>query len=270
MESSTHDAIIVADSENRIVDVNPAFTHITQYSREEAIGKDPGFTKSGRHTAEFYKTMWNSIETTGRWQGDIWDRRKDGSTFPKWLTIDTLNDEDGRVSHRIGVFSDISELKAVQDELSYLAYYDALTKLPNRVLFKDRLSLKCKEAQRSGKKIAIFFIDLDHFKKVNDSLGHRYGDQVLEAAAQRITQCVRNQDTVARFGGDEFTVVLDDVRDAAAVAEVAKKIIKAIGQPIKLAKHEVIIGASIGVAIAPKDGRDYDTLTRHADGAIRI
>ncbi|MBF0368496.1 MAG: EAL domain-containing protein [Magnetococcales bacterium] len=265
---NTSEGILITDAQSHILDVNQAFTEITGYARSEAIGNTPRLTKSDRHDAEFYQEMWGTLLASGRWSGEIWDRRKDGSLYPKKLSINAVHDNDGLTSHYVGVFSDISQLKQTEERLERLAYYDALTGLPNRVLFKDRLNQECLQARRTGHRVAVMFLDLDRFKYVNDTLGHAFGDRLLVDVGNRLMGCVRESDTVARLGGDEFTIILGDCGSEERVGKVSEKILEAIQKQFVLDGKELFIGVSIGIGIYPDNGEDFDTLTKNADAAM--
>ncbi|ABK44337.1 response regulator receiver modulated diguanylate cyclase/phosphodiesterase with PAS/PAC sensor(s) [Magnetococcus marinus MC-1] len=265
---NTSEAIILTDPQGMILDINPAFTEITGFSREEALGHNPRSFKSDRHDATFYTNMWRKIAEEGFWQGEIWDRRKNGEIYPKRLTINAVRNQAGEVENYIGIFSDISESKATELKLERLAYYDALTQLPNRMLFHDRLEHEFYNAQRHRKQVAVFFIDLDRFKQVNDTLGHSAGDELLQHVAQRLEGCVRAADTVARMGGDEFTVILADISDNESVARVARKVLEELQKSISIKGHDIFVGASIGIALYPDNGNDVETLTKNADMAM--
>ncbi|MBF0135527.1 MAG: EAL domain-containing protein [Magnetococcus sp. DMHC-1] len=262
------EGIVITDSYANIIDVNPAFTEITGYDREEVIGADPSIGKSGRHDGEFYAEMWKQLRTVGSWKGEIWDRRKDGTVYPKWVSINAVRDSWGRTLNFVGIFSDITRIKATEQRLEQLAYYDPLTSLPNRMLFRDRLVHEVELCKRNANKLAVFFIDLDRFKHVNDTLGHAAGDQLLVEISRRISNCVRKSDTVARLGGDEFTVILSNIGKENQAASIATNIIHALQEPVKLGVNEAYVGASIGIAIFPNDGTDFDTLTKNADLAM--
>jgi diguanylate cyclase (GGDEF)-like protein/PAS domain S-box-containing protein len=265
---NANEGVVVTDVNGVITDVNEAYENITGYSRDEVVGESPSINKSGRHDRNFYQGMWNSIHDKGFWQGEIWDRRKNGEVYPKWLSINTVRDERGQPSHYVGIFSDITSKKATEEQLERLAYFDSLTNLPNRLLFRDRLSQEVAAARRHGNRVALFFIDLDRFKYVNDTLGHAAGDELLQIVAQRLRQCVRESDTVSRLGGDEFTVIIPDIEHADQVSGIAQKIIDDLGRSIPLRAQEVQIGASVGVAVFPDDGEDVEQLIRHADMAL--
>jgi len=261
------EAIVTTDAENRIIAVNPAFTAITGYSAEEVIGKNPRCLSSGRHSRCFYRRMWHSLQRVGAWEGEVWNRRKNGDVYPQWLSISLIRDNDGNITHHIGVASDNTERKAVQERLEHLAHFDTLTQLPNRLLVRDRLQQALHAARRQNTTLALLFIDLDRFKIINDSLGHHVGDTLLQSVAERILACVRDMDTVGRHGGDEFTVVLPEA-DRAAAALIAQRIVESVSTPYFLCNHELAISSSIGVAAYPADGEDVDTLLQNSDTAM--
>ena len=262
------EAVVVTTLEGIIVDVNEAFEEITGYSRDEVIGLTPSVNKSGRHDKAFYQEMWGSIRENGVWQGEIWDRRKSGEIYPKWLSINTVRNEQGEPSHYVGIFSDISIKKATEDQLEKLAYFDSLTGLPNRLLFRDRLNQEIAAARRHASKVALLFIDLDRFKVINDTHGHSAGDELLQLVAQRLNEQVRGSDTVSRLGGDEFTVIIPDIAHEEDVSGVAQKIVEAMDRPFLLRGQEARVGASVGIAIYPDDGENLDSLSQHADMAL--
>ncbi|OSM00211.1 two-component system response regulator [Magnetofaba australis] len=266
---NTAEAIILTDPTGAIIDVNPAFSAISGYTREEAIGANPRDFKSGRHDDNFYAKMWNSVLSKGHWQGEVWDRRKNGEIYPKRLTINVVRDASNRIEHFVGIFSDISEDKATEMKLEQLAYYDPLTQLPNRMLFRDRLEHEFYSARRHKSRFAVCFIDLDRFKQVNDTLGHSAGDELLQHVAQRLEGCVRATDTVARLGGDEFTMILTEVGVSSdSVAHVAEKVLIELQKPMHIKGQEIFVGASIGISLFPENGEDFDTLTKNADVAM--
>lgn len=267
---SSAEAIMVTDERNLIVDVNPAFTRITGYTLDEIKGKNPNLLHSGRHDEEFYKQMWGAILTQGHWQGELWDRNKDGNICAKWVTITLIRRDDGSVLRHVAQFSDITEKKK-QDELIWQqANFDTLTGLPNRRLFRDRLEQAIKKAHRADGLLALLFIDLDRFKQVNDTLGHDMGDLLLVEAACRIAECVRETDTVARLGGDEFTVILPDFGDRIRLEKIAQHIINQLSQPFMLKSENTYISASIGISLYPGGTPDADSLLRHADQAMYV
>ncbi|ROR35136.1 bifunctional diguanylate cyclase/phosphodiesterase [Inmirania thermothiophila] len=262
------EAIMVTDAEGRIRAVNPAFTRITGYSAEEAVGQTPAILKSGRHAEDFYRAMWEALEREGRWEGEIWNRRRNGEVFPEWLSIAAVRDAAGRTTEYVAVFADITRRKEDEARIWRQANYDALTGLPNRTLFFDRLARAVSTARRIGGRLAVLFVDLDRFKWVNDTLGHAAGDALLQEAARRLARCVRESDTVARLAGDEFTVVLAEIRRAADAERVARAILAELERPYVLEGQEVQISGSVGIAIFPEDGEDAETLLRHADAAM--
>ena len=265
---SASEGVLITDADGRILDVNRAFTTITGYSREEILGEDVRVLQSGKHDEKFYQDLWDSLRERGSWQGEIWDRRKNGEVHPKWLSVSAVMGENGRISRFIGLFSDISVMKQTQDQLYEMAHYDSLTGLPNRRYFLDRLRENLEQARRAREGVALMFIDLDGFKFVNDNLGHRSGDQLLREAADRIKECVRESDTVARMGGDEFTVILSQVRGSHNVVTVAQKILKRIYEPVMLDGRELFISSSIGIALFPDDALDVEGLLQGADTAL--
>ncbi|MES9969756.1 MAG: EAL domain-containing protein [Candidatus Thiodiazotropha sp.] len=265
---TTQEGIMVTDADNMIKTVNPSFSRITGYSAEEVIGQPPSMLSSGRHDDIFYEELWDSILRKRYWSGEIWNRRKDGSVFPEWLSIAAIPDEEGIAKEYVAVFSDISKHKENEEQILYQANYDALTGLPNRSLFSDRLKQAIGSAQREQWKLAILFVDLDQFKMVNDTFGHVMGDELLQLAADRISDCVRESDTIARFGGDEFVILLQDVNDMDAVANIATKVIDRITKVFTLYEREIFIGASVGITIFPDDAMSADSLLRNADMAM--
>lgn len=267
-ESST-EAIMVTDANNHIVDVNPAFTRITGYTLTEIFGKDPKVLQSGRHDSQFYREMWQGIVSEGHWQGEIWDRRKNGELYAKWVNISVIRDPNGGAYRYIAQFSDITEKKHKDELIWTQANYDVLTKLPNRRLFQDRLELEIRKAHRAGSSIALLLIDLDRFKEINDTLGHAKGDVLLMEAGRRIGGCVRETDTVARLGGDEFTVILSEFSDRTQIERIAQHIIQELGKPFSLGESDLgYISATIGITLYPEDAEDIDSLLKHADQAM--
>jgi diguanylate cyclase (GGDEF)-like protein/PAS domain S-box-containing protein len=265
---NSSEAMMVTDADNRIAAVNPAFSQITGYSADEAVGKDPKMLKSDRQNDDFYREMWEAVNATGHWQGEIWNRRKNGEAFPEWLTINTLYNADGAVQRRVALFSDITERKRSEELIWRQANFDPLTRLPNRNMFRDRLYQDIKKAQRAGLSVALLFIDLDHFKEVNDTLGHGMGDLLLVKAAHRISACVREADTVARLGGDEFTVTLMGLADESHVEKIAQNIITRLAEPFQLGHNVARVSASIGITLYPADAAETEALLKHADQAM--
>ena len=268
MVESTADGVIVTDAKGVIVATNPAFTEITGYTQEEALGKTPRMLKSDRQTPDFYQQLWTAISSGGDWQGEIWNRRKNGEVFPEWLTISAVRDSEQQIRNFVAVFSDISTIKRTQADLERLAHFDPLTDLPNRVLFQDRMQHAIDRAQRHDEKVAVLLLDLDGFKLINDSLGHPVGDQLLQQAARRLAACVRVEDTVARLGGDEFAVILTELRDGSDAVEAVQRMLEAIQLPFELPGGSGMVTTSIGVAVFPSDGRGVTELVRNADAAM--
>lgn len=264
----TSDAVLVTDLSGKILDVNSAFTTITGYKRHEVIGQNPRIGKSGHQDANFYKNMWKHIINDGHWSGEIWDRKATGEVYPKLLTINTIYDEDAKPQYYTGIFSDISHIKDAENKLHNIAYYDGLTGLPNRSLFQDRLSHELTIAKREQKSCALLYIDLDKFKDVNDTLGHKAGDLLLIQAAKRIQNSLRESDTVARIGGDEFTVLLSGSPSEEVVGNIAQDIIQLMKPSFTLEDNQIYIGATIGIAFYPKDGNSEDELYKYADLAM--
>jgi diguanylate cyclase (GGDEF)-like protein/hemerythrin-like metal-binding protein/PAS domain S-box-containing protein len=266
------DAMLVTDANNTILKVNQAFTRITGYSAEEVIGKNPSLLSSGLHDNTFYEAMWDSINRTDAWQGEIWNRRKNGEVFPEWLIITAVKENDGptkQVNHYVGSFSDITSRKAAEEEIKQLAFYDPLTQLPNRRLLQERLKHSIEVERREGKKLALLMLDLDRFKAVNDSLGHSAGDELLQQVAVRISARLREVDMVARLGGDEFVVLLEDITHVEDAARVASEIISVLSKPFQLIQcNDVQIGASIGISLYPEHGASSEKLMDHADAAL--
>ncbi|KQX56600.1 hypothetical protein ASD40_04160 [Paenibacillus sp. Root444D2] len=262
------EGIMITDTKGWILSVNPAFSETTGYTEAEALGRTPRLLHSGVQDAEFHIQMWASIHETGSWQGEVWNKRKNGEIYPEWLTINTVRNENGKISNYVGVFTDITERKLSEENLKYLAHYDVLTGLPNRFLFHDRLSQAIVQANRQGHWAALMFIDLDHFKLINDTLGHAVGDQLLKNAGKRLESCVRTGDTVSRLGGDEFTVILPHIDETEDALLVAQKILEELALPFFLAEQELFITASIGISIYPLNGEDSETLIKQADSAM--
>lgn len=262
------EAMIVTDSENRIVAVNPAFTALTGYSLQDVLLKNPRMLSSGQHDASLYQAMWESLNTKRHWRGEVANRKKSGELYIEWLSIVAVYDDDDVLQNYVALLSDITEDKKTTADMISLANYDPLTKLPNRRLFADRLDQAIKAADRSGFSCALLFIDLDHFKEVNDTLGHLAGDVLLVQVAERMKAELRATDTVARIGGDEFTVILPDIQNESAVRQVSEQVLEVLAQPFYLADKTVRISASIGAAIYPQDDIAVAELIQHADRAM--
>ena len=261
------EAIVITDPEATVITVNDAFIRITGYSLEEVTGRKINLLKSGKHSKEFYAAMWRSLAEQGSWQGEIFNRRKDGETYPEWLTINSVVDESGEVVNYVAIFSDISAIKSSQRRVEFLATHDDLTGIPNRTLLMDRLKHSVAQAKRQGGKLAVLFIDLDNFKVINDSLGHDVGDLLLKQATERLQSCVRDSDTLARLGGDEFVAVLSYV-GLEEVNTAAGRIVDFLAASFNVAGKQLFVSASIGISVFPDDGEDSMTLLKHADTAM--
>ena len=267
---NSQEAIIITDSDNAIVDVNPAFTHITGYSRDDVIGRNPNLLSSGRQNKAFYSKMWESLKQNKAWRGEIWNRRKSGEIYAEQLSISVIVDNNDKVLRYVAVFSDISHIKEHEAELSHVAHFDALTGIPNRVLLADRMKQAIFQTSREQNMMAVCYLDLDGFKPINDAMGHDSGDQVLIEVARRIENTIRGGDTVARLGGDEFVVLLLGLEQGEECATTLERLLTAIAQPISVKEKYTAVSASIGVSIYPLDDEDPDTLLRHADQAMYV
>lgn len=265
---NAQEGIALTDTRGVILEVNPSFCHITGYSRAEAIGQTPRILSSGRHSTAFYAAMWEALVQHGAWQGEIWNKRKDGEIYPELLSITAVSDARGVVTHYIAVFTDISDLKRQQQKIERLAHYDTLTGLPNRVLLADRLHMALAQARREHTQLAIAYLDLDGFKPVNDTYGHNVGDALLTRIARRLTAVLRETDTVARLGGDEFVMVLGGSANRQDYLETLERVRLQLAEPCQLAEVCVSLSASIGVTFFPDDDADADALLRHADQAM--
>lgn len=265
---NTAEGVIITDAGGNIVEVNRAFSEITGYEREWAIGRNPKILNSGRHDETFFRDMWIAIEKAGQWRGEIWNRRKDGSIYPEWLNISSVRDINGKLTNFVAVFSDISSIKRSQELLDHLAHHDALTDLPNRLLLTERLRQAMKHAERNRSQLAVIFIDLDRFKNINDSLGHAAGDRVLQNIAEVLEENLRKDDTVARIGGDEFVLLLEEVHEPESVGAAVEKLMEQLSAPIKIERQEISVTASVGISMYPGDGDDVSTLLANADAAM--
>ena len=267
LESST-EAIFITDEKNIIISVNPAFTEITGFSSQQAIGQKPSILASDIHDAQFFKVFWRELIDNGMWQGEMWNRHRAGHIFPTWQSIAVIRDGEGKIIQYVAMLSDISKMKESEALMHHQASYDALTDLPNRYLFIDYLSNAIKQANRSRKLVALMLLDLDHFKWVNDTMGHKAGDILLQETAKRLQKVVRNSDMVARIGGDEFTIILSELERSEDAETVAEKIFTAFVPPVDIEGCEVFISASVGISIYPDDGKNAETLQDNADSAM--
>lgn len=265
---NTGDGVMITDNECNIVDVNDAFSEILGYHKEELLGQNPRILRSGRHDESFFQHFWDSLNTCGQWQGEVWDRQKSGQVIPLWLTVNAVQDDNGKLSNYVALFRDISKSKENEQHLWHIAHHDPLTGLPNRSLMYGRLDLAMKQADREESAMALMLLDLDGFKQVNDSLGHGTGDEVLVRVAEILTGWVRDTDTVVRYAGDEFVVVLKGLYQRDAINRIADGMIRDIAQPFEVAGAKVKVGASIGVALYPTNAYDADSLIASADVAM--
>lgn len=262
------DGIIITDKNGIIESVNPKFTQVTGYSEVEAIGQSTKLLSSGRHSPDFYQHLWCELQNNGYWQGEIWNRRKNGQVYPEWLTITAIYDDDGEIAQFAAIFSDITDRKKDEERIRRLAFFDDLTGVANRRLFQDRLEQAIANAQRHQHRLAVLFLDLDMFKRINDSLGHVVGDEVLKVVAGRLAHTVREGDSVARLGGDEFTVMVPEIETMEGLMVLAQRINEAISEPISIGSHELYISTSIGISIYPDDGISSEDLIKNADAAM--
>ncbi len=265
---NTVEGIYITDPAGTIIIVNRAVSEITGYTPDEVIGKTPLLWKSGTHTPSFYRLLWETLHQTGCWTGEIWNRRKNGETFPQALSISSIFNESGETTHYVAVFHDITASKQQEDKIKHQAYHDALTGLPNRALANDRISVSIAHVKRSGTKLAVLFLDLDNFKNVNDTLGHDWGDQLLLQVANRLASMVREEDTVARLGGDEFLILVAAISTEKTAVDITQRLMKSLAAPFHLAGTEIFLSASIGVAFYPQDGETAGALTKNADIAM--
>lgn len=266
--NNTRDGVIITDRSGSVTKVNPAFTRMTGYTEAEVLGKNPSLWSSGRQTLEFYTEMWRSLLDLGHWEGQVWNRKKSGDLYLEALTITAIPGLNEAELNFAAVCSDITRQHEEQEIQGYLATHDSLTDLPNRLLFVERLTQAIARAHRAGSRVAILFLDLDHFKEINDQLGHGVGDSTLTTVATRLKSCLREVDTVARLGGDEFAMVLEDIHEVAQVMPIARKLLASVGEPIVVDGHRVSVTPSIGVSIYPDHGATPKELVKLADEAM--
>ena len=264
----TREGVLVSDRNGLIVHVNRALVEITGYTPQEVLGQSPSMFKSGRHGPAFYQDVFESLKNTGQWHGEIWNRRKSGEVYPQWQTIRSICDAKGQVSHYVAVFSDISAIKNSQTELMRLAHHDPLTDLPNRLLFTDRTEQALASAQRHKTGCALLMIDLDHFKIINDSLGHNVGDLLLKEVGERLLSVFGKGFTVARLGGDEFAVLIENCSQVAQAAALAQQILEVMKGAFLVDQHQLFISASVGISLFPNDALNAEQLLRNADSAL--
>lgn len=265
---NTVEGIMITDADRRIRSVNRAFTEITGYTQHEVLGQKTSILSSGRHDEPFYEQMWQSIAEHGSWQGELWNRRKNGEVYPEWLAINAVRNSLGEITHYVAIFSDLTERKAADERIQFLAHFDVLTSLPNRIHMQDRVELAIHNAVRDNQRLALLLLDLDRFKTVNESLGHSAGDTLLQVAADRIKSVMAPGEMLARQGGDEFIILLPVISDPGEAALAAERVRDVFANPIELHNHVLTITPSIGISVYPDDGRDYETLVRNADAAM--
>ena len=264
----TVDGVLITDADNRILQVNDAFSQITGYKPEEVIGKDPKLLKSGKHDLHFYQQMWRQIREEGYWQGEITNRKKNGEIYIEWLSINAIKNTRGNIENHIGIFSDVTHQRKDAQQNAYLATHDPLTGLSNRLLLGDRLDHAINHADRFNKCIAVIFCDLDNFKPVNDNFGHSVGDEVLKSVAKRLRRTLRKEDTICRYGGDEFVVLVEELQSFDYLDAIVQKIGKISTEPVRAEGHELFVEMSIGVALYPNDADDAQSLLKQADAAM--
>lgn len=265
---STGESVIITDPDGKVVEINPAYQRATGRSREDVIGKNLFVPGRDPHPEAFYEELWRELKAGGYWTGEIMDRRNDGESFPCWARFNAVRDEHGKPVYYVCVMRDITTLKQNEQQLEKLAFHDSLTGLPNRALLKDRLNVALAGAARQKGMLGVICLDLDHFKYVNDTLGHAAGDRLLIEIGQRIGRCLRASDTLARMGGDEFTVLLPQLDAEVDAVQIAERIVETVGQAVQLGGESVYVGASIGISYFPKDGHDAETIQKNADSAM--
>jgi diguanylate cyclase (GGDEF)-like protein/PAS domain S-box-containing protein len=266
--SNSHEGIMVSNAENQIIDINPSFTRMTGYTRDDVIGKNPNILSSGKNSSDLYIDMWDSINSSGEWRGEIWNKRKSGEIYPELLSIVAVKDHAGQLQHYVGSFTDITMQKQHEADLDRIAHYDVLTSVPNRRLLDDRLAQAIANAKRRGSNLAVCYLDLDGFKPINDQYGHEAGDLVLIEIANRLQRMLRAADTISRLGGDEFVLLWNDIGNKTDCIRALERVLDTVSEPIQIGKDEVSVSASIGVTIFPDDDVDADSLLRHADHAM--
>ena len=263
-----NEGIMVTDADQSIIEVNQAFTDITGYRPEDVAFKNPKILSSGLEPPEFYLQFWHELEKEGQWSGEIRNRRKNGEVFTEWLSVKCVYDDDGELTNYVSILTDISKLKDAEEKLRHLAHHDPLTNLPNRLYFQDRLDQALSHADRTKNHLGLLFLDLDNFKNVNDSLGHQVGDKLLQGVAERLSESLRKHDVIARHGGDEFLVLIEDIDDPLELRHIADHIQQCLGHPIRVNNLEFNTSVSIGISIYPDNGLNRDSLLRNADAAM--
>lgn len=265
---SSVEGIVITDAETQILRVNKAFTNITGYTQAEIIGQTPRILRSGRHSEDFYKEMWHSLNEKGYWQGEVWNRRRNGEIFPEWLSISVVRSENNDVTHYISGFTDLSAQKWAEERIQHLTHYDALTDLPNRTLFRSRFKQPMIKALSDNRRVALLHLDLDRFIKINDTLGHHIGDRLLQQVSRRLVASIHDRDFVSRFGGDEFAIACPDLDQSVEVDAIANSIMNIFSEPFWVDGREIFLTPSIGISLFPDDTDDYDELVKFADTAV--
>ncbi|MDH4130005.1 MAG: diguanylate cyclase, partial [Spirochaetota bacterium] len=262
------EGVVITDPNAVIKLINLAYTTITGYEADEVIGKNPSIKKSGHQNKDFYKNMWDSLINHGFWQGEIWNKRKNGEIYPEWLSITAIKDDMGNITHYIGIFNDITGRKKYEDLIKYKAYHDHLTGLPNRLLFNEKIGNRLNKSLHEVGKMAIVFVDLDNYKNVNDKFGHDTGDELLIEVSKRLKKCIRKDDIAARIGGDEFILYFNHLERTEDIIFIANKILEVFKYPVIIGENEIFITSSIGISVCPEDGTNIDLLIKKADKAM--
>ena len=265
---NSNEGILITDANRKIISVNKAFSKITGYEKEEVLGKTPSILSSGVHDKEFYKNMRESLTLNSTWKGEIWNKKKNGEIYPEWLNISIVKDSSGNILNYVAIFSDITKIKKSNERIEYLAHHDPLTNLPNRLLLKARLDQSITRASISKEILALFFIDIDNFKVINDTYGHSIGDKIINLVASRLQKNLRAEDTISRIGGDEFVIVIENIDQERSVEKIANKILDDFKEPIKLQEYLFDVTISIGISLFPNNSHDAEDLIKHADTAM--
>ncbi len=263
------EGVVVTDTDSTIEKINPSFTSVTGYSSSEVIGQKISILKSNRHDKEFYRLMWSSLKNGGKWQGEIWNRRKNGEIYPEWLIIIPIKNRHGNILNYLGIFTDVTKYINKNIQIRNHAYYDSLTGLPNRMLLHDRLAFMVNHARRNSQLMALLLLDLNRFKFVNETLGYHTGDLILQIVAERLKSCLRDVDAVFRLGDDEFAIILEEIVHQQDAAKVAKKVLSVCAQPMPLKDNELFLTTSIGISIFPNDGANHESLLKNGEAAMQ-
>lgn len=265
---NTTEGIIISNEKNEIISINSAFTKITGYEKEDILYKNPKILRSGKHPKVFYKNLWKELSTTGQYTGEIWNRKKNGEIYPEWLNISIVRDSNGNILNYVAIFSDITKIKKSNEKIEYLAHHDPLTNLPNRLLLKARLDQSITHASNSKESLALFFIDIDNFKIINDTYGHSIGDKIINLVASRLQKNLRPDDTISRIGGDEFIIVIENIDQIKDIEKIANKILDDFKEPVKLQEYLFDVTVSVGISLFPNNSLNAEDLIKHADTAM--